>query len=188
MVAPSDSDSELSDAPTDVLDLEVEGLSCEVRNETSASEREDNRGGDTESDVTKQCKCSREVPESWKTALKSKRSCSVAKALYTLSKWNKYKCVCYAHSLVVGSRLGLITNQLNEGQLEQRLHEVYEKRLVIGKLKTEPGTYRWFRRSHRPRQPADALGPYKFAPKKPDVFDYDQKILLRDFEKGLAER
>jgi hypothetical protein len=30
--------------------------------------------------------------------------------------------------------------------------------------------------------------PYKFAPKKPDVFDYDQKILLRDFEKGLAER
>jgi hypothetical protein len=118
MVAPSDSDSELSDAPTDVLDLEVEGLSCEVRNETSASEREDNRGGDTESDygeVTKQCKCSREVPESWKTAPKSKRSCSVAKALYTLSKWNKYKCVCYAHSLVVGSRLGLITKPVERG-------------------------------------------------------------------------
>jgi hypothetical protein len=130
MVAPSDSDSELSDAPTDVLDTESDY-----------------------GEVTKQCKCSREVPESWKTALKSKRSCSVAEALYTLSKWNKYKCVCYAHSLVVGSRLGLITNQLNEGQLEQRLHEVYEKRLVIGKLKTEPGTYRWFRRSHIPRQP-----------------------------------
>jgi hypothetical protein len=90
--------------------------------------------------------------------------------------------VCYQHSLTVGGYLGLVTNQLNNKQLKQRLREVYEGRLTIRKLKTEPDTYKWFRRANRPPRPSDALRPYKLLPITPLPFDYCQEEILKSFD------
>ena len=59
---------------------------------------EDSRGNNTEfnnNKATRQYKYSKEVPESQKTILKSRKSYLVTKALYMLSKQNRYKRVYY---------------------------------------------------------------------------------------------
>jgi hypothetical protein len=62
----------------------------------------------------------------------------------------------------LASNLGLVTNQLNESRLRQRLHFINVNRLRIGNLKVDTSTYSWFRKSHRPARFTNALGPYRF--------------------------
>ena len=135
------------------------------------------------------CKCSADVTQLWQRKVSSTKSIAVSNSLALLEEWAGFGSVCYAHCRAVAGRAGLVVNGLNHRDLMQRILSVHEARLTIGKLKTDPETYRWFRRSHRPQRPSDSLGPYKHRPTSPAPFSYDQEALLRSFDDdGVSER
>lgn len=55
--------------------------------------------------------------------------------------WAEYDQVCYAHGKMVASHMGLATRRLNSRLLLERLTILHERRLEMGKLKTDAATY-----------------------------------------------
>jgi hypothetical protein len=125
------------------------------------------------------CRCSQDVPECWKKSVMQKRELGLATDMKLLSRMQGYKHVCFAHAKALGGHIGLMVKQLDYPGLVSRLRLVHERRLELGKLKTSPETFSWFRVANRPARPSDMLGPYKFVHQTPARFQYDQTKLLQ---------
>jgi hypothetical protein len=93
------------------------------------------------SDSDKQCKCGKGVSEAWKIKVVSRKTIKVPKVITLLEKWAKFKTVCWKHEYALAGHLGLVVNNLKGTELTQRLKDVHDCRLEIGKLKTENQTY-----------------------------------------------
>lgn len=142
--------------------------------EAAWESREDRRGTG--------CRCSGEVSMAWQKAVSKKTSYPLHVVLRLLGRMLEFRTVCYPHLKAMGGHVGLRLKQLSAGDLLARLQHVYERRLEIGRLKTNHDTYRWFRTKSRPAHATDALGPYKFFPKPRDInFDLDPAAILQDF-------
>lgn len=140
--------------------------------EPSAKRRRIEEGG---------CGCSGDVTKAWKKIVASKKVLGLAADLKLLGFWSEFNHVCFPHTKAMGGHIGLMLQYLKWDQLEGRLRRIHEERLNIGKLKTDPATYHWFRRLNRPARPEDALGPYKFKHAPAIPFTYDQRALLECF-------
>ena len=125
------------------------------------------------------CRCSQDVPEGWKKSVMQKRELGLVTDIKLLSRMQGYKRVCFAHAKALGGHIGLMLKQLDYPGLIDRLRLVHERRLELGKLKTSPETFSWFRVANRPTRPSDMLGPYKFVHQAPAGFHYDQTKLLQ---------
>jgi hypothetical protein len=108
------------------------------------------------------CGCSSDVTRGWKVAVSKGKSYEMGTNLKLLKAMVGFRRVCYPHSKAMGGHMGLRIKQLSAGDLRQRLEQIHENRLEIGKLKTDKGTFSWFRMKNRPPRASDALGPYKF--------------------------
>jgi hypothetical protein len=131
--------------------------------------------------IAKGCGCHQNVPMALRRSLDDAKPISEVQAIKLLERvatCQKAKhLICYSHLKNMGSKLGLQTRLLNHAALNDRLSKVYQQRTKLGKLKTDLNTYNWFRKTHRPVRPADALGVYRFIP---NVNIPDPQI---DFEK-----
>jgi hypothetical protein len=80
--------------------------------------------------------------------------------------------VCFLHSKNIASAIGMQTRNLNTVTVKERLRSYHQAILdnTIGDLKTDKGTYAWFRMADRPSRPSDRLGPYKLMPKDAGIF------------------
>jgi hypothetical protein len=69
--------------------------------------------------------------------------------------------------------MGMQTRNLNTATIKERLRSCHYTILdnTIGDLKTDKGTYAWFRMTDRPNRPSDCLGPYKQIPKDAGIFE-----------------
>ena len=63
--------------------------------------------------------------------------------------------------------------KLNATTVKERLRSYHQAILdgTIGDLKTDKGTYTWFKMADRPSRPSDGLGPYKLMPKVAGIFE-----------------
>jgi hypothetical protein len=59
------------------------------------------------------------------------------------------------------NNLNLMTNQLNEDHLRERLHFINVNRLRIDNLKMNVATYNWFRKNHRFARFTNVLRSYR---------------------------
>ncbi|RDL34485.1 uncharacterized protein BP5553_07613 [Venustampulla echinocandica] len=135
------------------------------------------------------CGCSKDVPSSWQTMVVSKRLMKPGVSMKLLGKMVSYKRVCYRHGRMMASYMGLCTKRLGDADLAVRLRTLYEKRLEIGKLKTEEETFQWFRVANRPARPSDGLGPYKFMHNRaPGGFQFDQEEILSAWDATILLR
>ena len=124
------------------------------------------------------CRCSAEVSRGWKASVIKIKEYDMATNFKLLKSWQSWQSVCYPHTKATGSHMGLRIKQLKAKQLADRLQYIHEHRLEIGKLKTDPATFTWFRVKNRPQRPSDFLGPYNFAHADPPAaFHYDQEAL-----------
>jgi hypothetical protein len=74
--------------------------------------------------------------------------------------------------------MGLAIKGLNYAALCYRLRLIYYARNYLGTIKTDPTTYAWFRKAHRPLVPSNSLGPYKFIYNLVLRFSYNREALL----------
>lgn len=125
------------------------------------------------------CSCSNDVPEPWKRSVMQKRELGLPTDMKLLRRMQDFKRVCYAHAKAMGGHLGLMVRKLTYPQLLERMADVHKNRLHLGRLKTQPTTFSWFRVANRPPRPSDMLGPYKFAHMSSMGFAYDQSALLK---------
>jgi hypothetical protein len=119
--------------------------------------------------VVRGCLCHGKIPVSLKRSLDDAKTISETQAMKLLDRVAKCEGagqkLCWSHLKNIGSKLGLQTRLLNHSALRKRLNQVHNSRNHIGKLKTDVKTYNWFRKTHRPIRPSDALGIYRFVPK-----------------------
>ena len=133
------------------------------------------------SDERQRCGCSHDVTTAWQTVICSKKVYTFSMNMRLLTRMMAFEHVCYRHGKMMASHLGLSTKRTLEAEIFKRLSHVYERRLEIGKLKTEEETYRWFRVGNRPARPSDGLGPYKFQHiREEGAFEFDQHAILHD--------
>lgn len=185
----------------EAADFQIPGADEDVLNEGAIEEAEreldvPSSGGsdvDTESDTASEkgategtrtrqggCKCSSDVTAAWKTIVMKKKVLGLATDMRLLAAHQSFRRVCYSHSKAMGGHIGLMLKKLTAPMLAERLREVHNGRHRIGRLKTDPETYRWFRVANRPPRPSDSLGPYRFAPVPlPPTFHYDQAAILK---------
>ena len=80
--------------------------------------------------------------------------------------------MCFQHSKIIASVIGIKTRYLNATTVKERLRRYHQAILdnAVGDLKTAKGTYAWFRMTDRPSRPSDRLGPYKLMPKDVGAF------------------
>ena len=162
--------------------------------DTSIAEIEESEGGsifedDDRADAIakakqqqeKGCKCHKNVSLALKTNLAAAKPESLVRAMSLLRSFVDYhnanNPVCYKHLKNLASKLGLQTRFDYETTLE-RLLEVHKQRFNLGALKTDTQTYTWFRRTHRPPRPADALGIYRFLAEPEQPIVPDPKTIL----------
>jgi hypothetical protein len=69
--------------------------------------------------------------------------------LILLRQTHTFDKLCYYHMRWLISNLDLMTNQLNEDRLRQRLHVINVNRLRIDNLKMNVATYNWFWKNHQ---------------------------------------
>jgi hypothetical protein len=124
------------------------------------------------------CSCSNDVPKQWKRSVMKKRELGLPTDMKLLHRMQDFKRVCYTHAKAMGGHLGLMVKRLDHSQLLKRMADVHKNRLHLGRLKTQPATFSWFRVANRPPRPSDMLGPYKFAHESTMEFNYDQAVLL----------
>jgi hypothetical protein len=131
------------------------------------------------------CGCSADVSSGWKTSVARAKPYEMGTNLRLLKAMRGFQRVCYPHAKAMGGHMGLRVKQLNAKQLDERLHFIHENRLEIGRLKTDRGTFSWFRVKNRPARASDALGPYKFSHQElPAGVVYDQQ-LVREWVGGI---
>jgi len=131
------------------------------------------------------CDCKDDVPAHLKASLNRTTKIEPTEIMKLLRSWyraagsNPEICkVCWMHTQAMGGRMGLAMKGLNYAALCHRLRLIYHARNHLGTIKTDPTTYSWFRKAHRPPVPSDSLGPYKFIHNSAPRFSYDREALL----------
>jgi ribosomal protein L18E len=89
----------------------------------------------------KRCICSSNVLDAWKKNVRKKRRLTIEKCLNFLKQTHTFDKFCYYHMRWLINNLDLMTNQLNENRLRQRLHFINVNRLRINNLKMNVETY-----------------------------------------------
>ncbi len=110
----------------------------------------------------KRCICSTNVLDAWKKNVREKKKLTIEKCLNLLKQTHTFDKFCYYHMRWLINNLDLMTNQLNENRLRQRLHFINVNRLRIDNLKMNVETYNWFRKSHRFARFTNVLKFYRF--------------------------
>ncbi len=110
----------------------------------------------------KRCICSTNVLDAWKKNVREEKKLTIEKCLIFLRQTYTFDKLCYYHMRWLISNLNLMTNQLNEDRLRERLHFINVNRLRIDNLKMNVATYNWFRKSHRFARFTNVLKSYRF--------------------------
>jgi hypothetical protein len=110
----------------------------------------------------KRCICSTNVLDVWKKNVREERRLTIEKCLIFLRQTYTFDKFCYYYMRWLINNLNLITNQLNEDHLRERLHFININRLRIDNLKMNVATYNWFRKSHRFARFTNLLRSYRF--------------------------
>jgi succinate dehydrogenase hydrophobic anchor subunit len=110
----------------------------------------------------KRCICSTNVLDAWKKNVREEKRLTIEKCLNFLKQTHTFDKLCYYHMRWLISNLNLMTNQLNEDRLRQRLHFINVNRLRIDNLKMNVETYSWFWKSHRLVRFTNVLRSYRF--------------------------
>jgi hypothetical protein len=97
-----------------------------------------------------------------KKIFEKKKRLTIEKCLILLKQTHTFNKICYYHMRWLINNLDLMTNQLNENRLRQRLHFINVNRLRIDNLKMNVATYNWFRKSHRFVRFTNVLRSYRF--------------------------
>ena len=131
------------------------------------------------------CDCKDDVPPHLKASLSRTTKIEPTEVMKLLRSWYRAAgsdpaiCkVCWMHTQAMGGRVGLAMKGLNYAALCHRLRLIYHSRNQLGTIKTDPTTYSWFRKAHRPPVPSDSLGLYKFIYNSAPRFSYDREALL----------
>lgn len=100
--------------------------------------------------------------------MRGRRTCEkkedwrITRCLTLLKRAHTLRKACYFHLRWLTSDLDLMTNQLNEIRLRQRLQFINANRLRIDNLKMKISTYSWFRKNHRSARFTNVLRSYRF--------------------------
>ena len=87
------------------------------------------------------CKCANEVTCTWKKDVDATKLYDMTKNLCLLCMWKERGYVCYAHTKMMGSHMGLQVRHLNEQGLKSRLDYLYQHHDNIRQVKAVKGTY-----------------------------------------------
>ncbi len=110
----------------------------------------------------KRCICSTNVLDAWKKNVREERKLTIEKCLILLRQTYTFDKFCYYHMRWLINNLNLMTNQLNENRLRERIHFINVNRLRIDNLKMNVATYSWFRKNHRLARFTNVLRSYRF--------------------------
>ncbi|RDW72128.1 hypothetical protein BP5796_08162 [Coleophoma crateriformis] len=132
------------------------------------------------------CGCSSDVSITWKDSVSSNKATKWPQQQHLLETMMKFEHTCFAHTRLMGGTIGLNTRHLNEQALRARLQTIYDRRLDIGRLKTEVPTFEWFRRANRNAHPTDGLGVYRFVHSTVPEFEYVPKLVLQHVQMILG--
>jgi succinate dehydrogenase hydrophobic anchor subunit len=128
----------------------------------------------------KRCICSTNVLDAWKKNVREERKLTIEKCLNFLRQTHTFDKFCYYHMRWLISNLNLMTNQLNEDRLRQRLHFINVNRLRIDNLKMNVETYNWFRKNHRFARFTNVLRSYLFFHQDWSKFVFDTAAIQID--------
>jgi hypothetical protein len=90
---------------------------------------------------SKRCICSTNVLDAWKKNIREKKKLTIEKCLIFSKQTYTFNKYCYYHMQWLINNLNLITNQLNENRLRERLHFINVNCLRIDNLKMNIATY-----------------------------------------------
>jgi ribosomal protein L18E len=128
----------------------------------------------------KRCICSMNVFDAWKKNVREEKRLTIERCLILLEQTHTFDKLCYYHMRWLISNLDLMTNQLNEDNLRQRLHFINVNRLRIDNLKMNIATYNWFRKNHRFARLTNVLRSYRFFHQDWSKFVFDTAAIQID--------
>ncbi len=126
------------------------------------------------------CICSTNVLDAWKKNVREKKKLTIEKCLNFLRQTHTFDKLCYYYMRWLISNLDLMTNQLNENRLRQRLHFINVNRLRIDNLKMNVETYNWFQKNHRLARFTNVLRSYRFFHQDWSKFVFDTAAIQID--------
>lgn len=139
----------------------------QLRNDLKKRKRDnDDVGGPDNTRMLQDCGCGLKVPENYMKAVGSGTVLDQITQSLLIKRWKRLKDsrLCYFHTRMTSSALGMRGQGLSFTNLKKRL-EAYYSAVVnssIGDLKTSNDSYDWFRKTERPTRASDSLGPYKY--------------------------
>jgi hypothetical protein len=128
----------------------------------------------------KRCICSTNILDTWKKNVRKEKKLTIEKCLNLLRQTHTFDKLCYYHMRWLINNLNLMTNQLNENRLRQRLHFINVNRLRIDNLKMNVETYNRFRKNHRFIRFTNVLRSYRFFYQDWSKFAFDTAAIQID--------
>ena len=117
-----------------------------------------------EAQAMKKCLCIKAAKTFTSRFVKGFRTRQLDHSLVIKTWFRLREGICYRHECLILSSMGMTCKGYKAAEIKEHLVKFHEATInsTVGDMTTDANTYRWFRRSHRPVRPDDALGPYKF--------------------------